>query len=80
MKAYLKCREDTFAFNVELTEKPMSYMDTATQSSYNSMAAKFQSMVNQAEETKSEEVAPLEITNGALTKEGLITVVREMAA
>jgi hypothetical protein len=59
----------------------MSYMDTATQSSYNSMSAKFASMMNAAEEGKQVEqvIEPLPMENGHLSKYGLLIVVREMA-
>ena len=77
--AYLNCRDEEFVFDVEIEEKVMSYMDTAVQSQYSDMVSKFKQMMSTPEESKTADVVcPME--NGQLTKEGLLMVVKSMAA
>ena len=78
--AYLNCRDEEFVFDVEIEEKVMSYMDTAVQSQYSDMVNKFKNMMAAPEESKSQEIVAAPMENGQLTKEGLLMVVKSMAA
>ena len=74
--AYLNHREDQLVFAVEEITPDLSSMNPASQMMYQSMMDKFKQMAT--EESKTDE--PLQVHDGALSKEDLLRVVSTMTA
>lgn len=71
---YLNNREDRLVLDVEEIEANLGHLDPASQAMFRSMMDKFKGI----EEAQAQE--PMEVSNGALSKQDLLRVIREMSA